>query len=94
MFWGLVRYENGDINSDKGVFATMDSIGKTLLVIGGLIAATGLLLILFGRLGLGRLPGDIIVQRERFTFYFPIVTMLLISAILTLLFNLISRIIK
>ncbi|HOA35509.1 MAG TPA: DUF2905 domain-containing protein [Bacillota bacterium] len=72
----------------------MDSIGKTLLVIGGLIAATGLLLILFGRLGLGRLPGDIIVQRERFTFYFPIVTMLLISAILTLLFNLISRIIK
>lgn len=72
----------------------MDSIGKSLLVIGGLIAVTGLLLILFGRFGLGRLPGDIIVQRERFTFYFPIVTMLLVSAVLTLLFNLISRLIK
>lgn len=72
----------------------MDSIGKSLLVIGGLIAVTGLLLILFGRFGLGRLPGDIIVQRERFTFYFPIVTMLLVSAVLTLLFNLISRFFK
>ncbi len=72
----------------------MDSIGKSLLVIGGLIAVTGLLLIFFGRFGLGRLPGDIIVQRERFTFYFPIVTMLLVSAILTLLFNLISRLFK
>ena len=63
-------------------------------VIGGLIAVTGLLLLLFGRFGLGRLPGDIIVQRERFTFYFPIVTMLLVSAVLTLLFNLISRFFK
>ena len=72
----------------------MDSIGKTLLVIGGLIAAVGLLIILFGRLGLGRLPGDIIIQRERFTFYFPIVTMLIVSIVLTLLFNLISRIFK
>ncbi|HPU00442.1 MAG: DUF2905 domain-containing protein [Firmicutes bacterium] len=72
----------------------MDSMGKTLLVIGGLIAATGLLIILAGRLGLGRLPGDIIIRRENFTFYFPVVTMLLVSIVLTLLFNLVSRIFK
>ncbi len=72
----------------------MDSIGKILLVTGAMIALTGLLLLLFGRFGLGRLPGDIIIQRERFTFYFPIVTMLLVSAILTILFNLIGRLFK
>jgi len=84
----------GILTKAKGFFYAMDSIGKSLLVIGGLIAVTGLLLLLFGRFGLGRLPGDIIVQRERFTFYFPIVTMLLVSAVLTLLFNLISRLFK
>jgi len=75
-------------------FSAMDSMGKTLLVIGGLIAATGLLIILAGRLGLGRLPGDIIIRRENFTFYFPVVTILLVSIVLTLLFNLVSRIFK
>lgn len=72
----------------------MDSLGKALLATGGLIALAGLLLLLFGRFGLGRLPGDIIVERERFTFYFPVVTMLLLSAVLTLLFNLMNRLFK
>ncbi len=72
----------------------MDSLGKALLATGGLIALAGLLLLLFGRFGLGRLPGDIIVERERFTFDFPVVTMLLLSAVLTLLFNLINRLFK
>lgn len=71
-----------------------DSLGKALLVIGGLIAAAGLLLLFFNRFGPGRLPGDIIIQKENFTFYFPITTMLLISAVLTLLFNLIGRFFK
>ena len=84
---------NAAITMTKG-FSAMDSMGKTLLVIGGLIAATGLLIILAGRLGLGRLPGDIIIRRENFTFYFPVVTMLLVSIVLTLLFNLVSRIFK
>ncbi len=72
----------------------VDSLGKTLLLIGGLIALTGLLLLLLGRFGLGHLPGDIVIKRERFTFYFPIVTMLLLSAVLTLLFNLMNRLFK
>lgn len=72
----------------------MDSLGKVLLVAGGLIALTGLLLLLFGRFGLGRLPGDIVVEKGRFTLYFPIVTMLLLSVVLTLLLNLLGRLFK
>lgn len=72
----------------------VDSLGKTLLLIGGLIALTGLLLLFLGRFGLGHLPGDIVIKRERFTFYFPVVTMLLLSAVLTLLFNLMNRLFK
>ena len=71
-----------------------DSLGKILLLTGGLIAAAGVLLIISGRLGLGRLPGDIIIRRENFTFYFPLATMLLVSLLLTLLFNLLGRFFK
>ena len=73
---------------------SLDSLGKALLIMGGLIAVGGLALLLFGRLGLGRLPGDIFVQKERFTFYFPVVTMIIVSIVLTLLVNLFARIFK
>ncbi|HSW35203.1 MAG TPA: DUF2905 domain-containing protein [Candidatus Limnocylindrales bacterium] len=69
----------------------LETFGKLLLVAGGLIAAAGLLLVIFNRFGLGRLPGDIIIQRERFVFYFPIVTAIIISVILTMLANLFRR---
>ncbi|HQD51849.1 MAG: DUF2905 domain-containing protein [Dethiobacteria bacterium] len=78
----------------KGACLVTDSLGKILLAVGGLIAVAGLLLLFFDRFGLGRLPGDIIVQKENFTFYFPITTMLLVSAVLTLLFNLVGRFFK
>jgi len=39
------------------------------------------------KLGLGRLPGDIIIRRENFSFYFPITTMILISIVMTLIFR-------
>jgi len=68
-----------------------ESLGKILLVAGGLIVAGGLLLLLIDRLGLGRLPGDIVIRRENFVFYFPIVTTLLLSIALTLLVNIIRR---
>lgn len=70
---------------------SFESLGKVMLITGGLIAAGGLLFLLFGYLGLGRLPGDIVVRRENFTFYFPIVTTLVLSIVLTILFNLIKR---
>lgn len=69
----------------------LDSFGKLMLIAGILIAAAGLLLLLLGRLGLGRLPGDIFIQRENITFYFPLATMIIISIILTLIANFIRR---
>jgi Protein of unknown function (DUF2905) len=63
-------------------------LGKTLVVIGVVIAVAGLLLALGGRLPfrLGRLPGDIAYQGRHGSFYFPVVTCILLSLALTLLF--------
>jgi hypothetical protein len=57
-------------------------MGKLLIVLGLVIAGVGLLVQL--GLPLGRLPGDIVIRREHSTFYFPIVTSILISVLLTL----------
>lgn len=70
---------------------SLESFARILLIAGGLIAATGILLLLVSRLGIGRLPGDIFIQRGNFTFYFPLVTMLVISIILTILINFLRR---
>ena len=70
----------------------MQEIGRALVVFGVVIAAVGALLLLAGRVPwLGRLPGDIVVRREHFTFYFPIVTSVVVSVVLTLLLNLFFR---
>lgn len=68
-----------------------ENIGKTLLIIGCVIALSGLFLLLLGRVGLGRLPGDILIKRENLTVFFPITTMIVISILLTLFFNLFRR---
>ena len=56
-------------------------IGKNIIILGGILLVAGGLLFLAGKLGIpvGRLPGDIRIERENFTFYFPITTMLLVS---------------
>ncbi|MFO8192754.1 MAG: DUF2905 family protein [Bacillota bacterium] len=69
----------------------MEHLARILLIGGGVIASLGLLLLLLSRLGLGRLPGDIFIQRENLTFYFPLATMILLSIVLTLLLNLLRR---
>ncbi|HKQ61741.1 MAG TPA: DUF2905 domain-containing protein [Candidatus Polarisedimenticolaceae bacterium] len=67
-------------------------IGRILLVVGLTLAGVGLLLILGRRIpGLGRLPGDILVRRGSWTFYAPIVTCLVVSVLLTLLWRLFQR---
>jgi hypothetical protein len=64
----------------------MAAIGKILFISGLLIAVAGLLLLLSDRVGwIGRLPGDITIRRENFTFYLPLATCLIISVILSLL---------
>ena len=70
---------------------TPEQIGKILLGIGGIIALAGVVFLLGDRIGLGRLPGDIIIRRENLTIYFPITTMIIISIILTLIFSLFRR---
>lgn len=73
----------------------MDSIyglGKMIASIGLVMVVVGGLLMLAGKIpGLGRLPGDIMVQRDNFTFYFPVVTMIIISLILTLILNIVFK---
>ncbi|MFQ6057663.1 MAG: DUF2905 domain-containing protein [Anaerolineae bacterium] len=68
----------------------LSAMGRMFLVIGGLFLLLGLILILAPRLPfIGRLPGDILIQRKNFTFYFPLVSCLLGSLLLTILLNLI-----
>jgi hypothetical protein len=70
----------------------MNDIGKLLIGFGLLIAALGVVLVLVGRLPwLGRLPGDVYVQRGQWTFYFPLATSILVSLVLTLLFWVLGR---
>ncbi|HKY17648.1 MAG TPA: DUF2905 domain-containing protein [Rhizomicrobium sp.] len=59
---------------------------KLLITLGVVLVAAGLLWPYLSRLGLGRLPGDIVLQGEHGGFYFPIVTCILVSLILTLVF--------
>jgi len=62
----------------------MAEIGRALLVLGGVLFVIGLLFTLGARIpGLGRLPGDIVFRKGNFTFYFPLVTSLLLSLLLT-----------
>ncbi len=64
-------------------------VGKTLVVVGVVIAAVGLMLMM--GLPLGRLPGDIAIKRGNVSFYFPVATSIVVSVLLTLLFALFRR---
>lgn len=67
-------------------------LGKMLILLGVFIILVGLFLLLGEKIPwVGRLPGDIIIRKKNFTFYFPIVTSILISIILTLLFALFRK---
>jgi hypothetical protein len=66
-------------------------VQRLLIGLGLLILVIGLLWPVLGKIGLGRLPGDIVVEREGGSFYFPIVTCLIISAVFSLVLWLFSR---
>jgi hypothetical protein len=67
-------------------------IGKFLILLGLIVAAVGALLLFSGKIPwIGRLPGDIMIQRRNFTFYFPLATSILLSLILTLIFWIIGK---
>jgi hypothetical protein len=72
--------------------AGFDSFGKTLMIFGAVLFIVGLVLYFGAKVPwLGRLPGDIHVEKENFSFYFPVVTCILLSVILTVIFNLFGR---
>jgi hypothetical protein len=67
-------------------------LGRALLVAGGVLLVLGLLVTLGARLpGVGRLPGDVVYRKGNFTFYFPIVTCIVLSVVVTLLLRIFRR---
>ncbi|MDZ7289050.1 MAG: DUF2905 domain-containing protein [candidate division KSB1 bacterium] len=70
----------------------MHDLGKILMLIGGVLLVAGAMLYwLKGIPFLGKLPGDILVQKKNFTFYFPLATCLLLSVLLTILLHLFRK---
>ncbi|NEU31551.1 DUF2905 domain-containing protein [bacterium LRH843] len=70
----------------------MNSFPKIIIGIGVLCIVIGVLWLFIGRfIPLGKLPGDVLIKRENATFYFPIVTCIIISIVLSLLFSLLGR---
>ncbi len=69
----------------------MSTAGKILLIAGIGLAIAGLAFLLLGRLGVTRLPGDVVVRRGNFTLYAPIGLMILLSVVLTIALNLFLR---
>lgn len=74
----------------------MSEIGKSLIFLGVVVIIVGVVLLFSDRLpfNLGKLPGDLSIKKENFSFYFPITTSIIISIILSVLFYLFSRFFK
>lgn len=75
--------------------SSLEPLGKFLILAGVFIVALGLLVMFWSKVPfLGKLPGDIFVQMGSFQFFFPIVTCPLVSAVLTVVINLIMRLLS
>ena len=69
-----------------------DSLAKLLILFGIILAVVGGLMLFIGKIPyIGKLPGDIYIQRKSFSFYFPLTTSILLSIILTMLFSFLGR---
>lgn len=66
----------------------MEGIGKILLIVGGITVILGLFFVFSQHIPFfGKLPGDIFIKRDGFSFYFPIVTLLILSLLITIIVN-------
>ena len=73
----------------------MEQLGRALLILGGLLVLVGLLLMLWNNIPLlGKLPGDVHVERGRFSFHFPLATCFFLSVILTVVLNIVLRLFR
>ncbi|MDD4183694.1 MAG: DUF2905 domain-containing protein [Candidatus Omnitrophica bacterium] len=73
----------------------MNNLGKFLIITGSFLVILGIGLVVFSRFKipfLGKLPGDILIQKKNLTFYFPLATSLIVSVILSLILYFISKI--
>jgi Protein of unknown function (DUF2905) len=68
------------------------SVGKMLILAGMVLVGAGVLWLLGARVGLVRLPGDIVIRGERSTFYFPLATCIVLSVVLSLLAWFVQRV--
>jgi hypothetical protein len=71
--------------------ARVTGMARFLIVLGLILLVAGLLWPYLSQIGLGRLPGDIVVERENVTFYFPLMTCLLLSVLFSLVFWVVNR---
>lgn len=71
--------------------SNLSILARLMILLGGIFLLLGLLLLFISRLGMPRLPGDILIQRPNLVVYIPIVSMLVISILLTLVLNLLFR---
>ena len=70
----------------------MGEIAKAMILIGVVLVVTGLAMLLFQKTNFpGKLPGDILIKRENFTFYFPLATSIIISIIISLILYLLGK---
>jgi len=74
----------------------LSSLGKAIVVLGAVLILAGGLIWLLGRSGvpLGRLPGDLHIQRDGMSCYFPIVSMIVVSILLTIILNIVVRLLN
>ncbi len=71
----------------------MEGLGRILVILGVVLAVIGLLVLLGAHIPFfGKLPGDVVIKRNDFSVYFPIVSFLLLSIILTIIINVVIRI--
>jgi hypothetical protein len=74
-----------------GIGRRASAVSRTLIIIGLVIVALGLLWPWVSKLPLGRLPGDIVLERENFRFFFPITTMIIVSVVISIILWLFRR---
>lgn len=67
------------------------SLGRSLIILGVVLVVMGILWPRVTRLGLGRLPGDIVIERENFRLYIPVATSVIISVVLSVILWLLNR---
>jgi hypothetical protein len=77
--------------ASRGTSPNVRGMGKLLIVAGLVLVAIGIVWLVGERMGLGRLPGDIVIERENMRFYFPLMSSLIVSVVLSLVLWLFTR---